>query len=210
MQTRIHIIAIICLITYNSLFSFSDGYNYIKSNYIQSADTNKKVIDLNELGIDIVRNQLVDRILLLQGKDKKNIIKDLILVIESDKYNNVAKATAIYIIGEFKAKEAIPVLIKNIGNQFRTSFPDSWVKKNNSDDALISIGKPALKPLIRHINDCKTYDEFYLTTRAIKLIKKWNNNEFINYLNKSKKKSPEKTKEYFEKLIEKSKSWKGN
>lgn len=98
-----------------------------------------------------VRNQAVDGIL----QDRNRTIEQLIPLIDpanAAKYGGEGRAAAAYLLGEFRAVEAVPVLSKALADERGLTLIDDTSRFDAAVwTALVKIGRPAVPAMIENI-----------------------------------------------------------
>lgn len=126
-----------------------------------------RLIEALRSGEPRTRYMAVDPIL----QQRKSTVEELIQVIDpanADKYGNEARSAAAYVLGEFRAVEAVPVLSKALADQLDPIFGSNMSRYSGAVlQALVEIGRPAVPAMIENI---QTSDDRTLRKRSLSVL----------------------------------------
>ena len=109
------------------------------------------------------RNESIELILKQDRPIPEDWKAELLNILVSPSENNLAKSSAAYILGQLGIKEAIPVLVNNIANEWINPGDHPVYLRAGPGTALIMMGEAALSALEGVFKEAQT---FYAITMA--------------------------------------------
>jgi hypothetical protein len=158
---------------------------------------------------DSCRVATVSRLLRLKssGSLKKEKEAELISLLGQSQASNTARATACFVLGEWRSAAAAPFLVDLLGTDLLEGNTKNFFYRSDAAGALIKLGKSINPLLIKQLQSDKSYAA--KQTLAIILFRNLNGNKpaFESILKKAGENQPAWVKTDLERLLTTSQQW---